>query len=40
MADLGCATTRVEVVGALGRHFGRVFNCEIIQAVREMESVS
>jgi lipoyl(octanoyl) transferase len=40
MADLGCAATGPEVVRALASHFGRVFDCEIIQAVREMESVS
>lgn len=40
MADLGCPAEQGEVVEALARHFGRVFECEMIQAVREMERVS
>ncbi|MCS6952067.1 MAG: lipoyl(octanoyl) transferase LipB [Bryobacterales bacterium] len=40
MADLGCPADHGEVVEALARHFGRVFDCEMIPAMRELESVS
>ncbi|MEN6537500.1 MAG: lipoyl(octanoyl) transferase LipB [Bryobacteraceae bacterium] len=39
MARLGATASRKKVTDALARHFGRVFDCEIVSAEMEMETV-